>query len=209
MVCRFLVALPDHSWLRRFTSDHAGVRLEILHRVETEDGRVVDDVRLGPRESPSFAREIARHPDVLQVENLQEAGDAGVYRVTYRLPRFLHTVREFGAPPRFPFVVQDGTSRWTFVLRASSVGPFVEELRSHVPGVEVQTFRPPPGSRNPKGLTVRQREVFHRAMRDGYFDVPRRVTLTDLARRLGVSKSTLSESLAIAERKLLEGIAIV
>jgi predicted DNA binding protein len=44
-------------------------------------------------------------------------------------------------------------------------------------------------------LTPRQREVFEIASREGYWDVPRRINLTELAGLLEVAKSTLSDQL--------------
>jgi predicted DNA binding protein len=44
-------------------------------------------------------------------------------------------------------------------------------------------------------LTPRQRFVFDTAMQEGFYDVPRRITLTELAVVLGVAKSTLSAQL--------------
>ena len=40
-------------------------------------------------------------------------------------------------------------------------------------------------------------------MAAGYFEVPRKVTLTTLAKNLGMAASSLSEGLAIVEKKLL------
>jgi hypothetical protein len=52
-------------------------------------------------------------------------------------------------------------------------------------------------------LTDRQREVIHAAYARGYFEVPRRVSLTDLAAELGLDPSTVSEHLHRAEHNLL------
>jgi len=43
-------------------------------------------------------------------------------------------------------------------------------------------------------------------MAAGYFEVPRRVTLTELAERIGVAVSSLSEMLAVVEKKLLQEV---
>ncbi|MGI0132485.1 MAG: helix-turn-helix domain-containing protein [Thermoplasmata archaeon] len=199
------IDLPEGTWLRTFSRRHPEARIEVIHRFEASRELIVDDVRLGPRENPAYAQEIVAAPEVRQVENLRDAGEPGVYRVVYRAPRFVHTAREFGVPPRYPFVVRNGISTWTLICHQSSVPPFVKELRARVPGVELEALpasRDGPASRE---LTRRQREIFDRAMDEGYFDVPRRTSLTALAQRIGVSKSTLSESLAITEFKLLEG----
>jgi predicted DNA binding protein len=52
-------------------------------------------------------------------------------------------------------------------------------------------------------LTPRQREVFEIACKAGYYNTPKRITLTELAQTLGLSESTFREHLRKAESKLL------
>ncbi len=52
-------------------------------------------------------------------------------------------------------------------------------------------------------LTDRQESVISLAYDLGYFEFPKRIKLTQLAGRLGVSKSTLSEILRAGEAKIL------
>lgn len=52
-------------------------------------------------------------------------------------------------------------------------------------------------------LTRRQAQVLRVALDSGYFDFPKGTGIEELARRLGVSKSTISEILHRAERKIL------
>ncbi|MHC3437671.1 helix-turn-helix domain-containing protein [Natrialbaceae archaeon A-gly3] len=53
------------------------------------------------------------------------------------------------------------------------------------------------------GVTARQREVLRTALEAGYFDVPRRTTLEDLAGELGVSGQALSALLRRGQANLL------
>ncbi len=52
-------------------------------------------------------------------------------------------------------------------------------------------------------LTARQRNIVEIALEEGYFDYPRRITLRQLASKVGVSASTVSEVLRRAEKKIL------
>lgn len=53
-------------------------------------------------------------------------------------------------------------------------------------------------------LSEKQEEVLIYAFLRGFYDYPRRVSLTDIARELGLSPSTVAEVLRRAERKVVE-----
>ncbi|AXR80597.1 helix-turn-helix domain-containing protein [Natrarchaeobaculum sulfurireducens] len=55
-------------------------------------------------------------------------------------------------------------------------------------------------------LTDRQREVLEVAYRMGYFSYPREGNATAVAEELGIVRSTFTEHLAAAQRRLFEGI---
>ncbi len=57
------------------------------------------------------------------------------------------------------------------------------------------------------GLSMRQREVLGRAVREGYYDVPRRTTVAKLARGLGLARSTTEEHLRVAESTVVRAAA--
>ena len=63
---------------------------------------------------------------------------------------------------------------------------------------------------DPKGreqLTPRQRQVFSKAISLGFFEFPRRISLTELSVKVGVKPSTLSQLLRAAERKVIGSYA--
>lgn len=55
-------------------------------------------------------------------------------------------------------------------------------------------------------LTDRQQEVLEVAFENGYYDVPRQASTTDLAAELGLDDSTVSEHLQRAEHNLLAAL---
>jgi hypothetical protein len=56
-------------------------------------------------------------------------------------------------------------------------------------------------------LTGRQKEILATAISLGYFDFPRKISLTALSDKVGIRPSTLSEVLRSAERKIIENVA--
>jgi predicted DNA binding protein len=54
-------------------------------------------------------------------------------------------------------------------------------------------------------LTEKQERIFWLALKGGFFDYPRRIDTVELAAKLGISPSTLSEIVRRGTRRLLEG----
>ncbi|MFC7154664.1 helix-turn-helix domain-containing protein [Halomarina halobia] len=57
-------------------------------------------------------------------------------------------------------------------------------------------------------LTDEQREALQLALEGGYFDIPSRVTLTELARELGISQQALSQRIRRGNRAILEQVLV-
>jgi predicted DNA binding protein len=57
--------------------------------------------------------------------------------------------------------------------------------------------------RTSRELTTEQERVLQTAFDLGYFDIPKKIKLDDLARRLNVSKATLDVVLRRAQRKVV------
>lgn len=52
-------------------------------------------------------------------------------------------------------------------------------------------------------LTPRQKEVFELACKSGYYSIPRKITLTELAKELKISESAVSKHLRLVEQRVL------
>jgi hypothetical protein len=55
-------------------------------------------------------------------------------------------------------------------------------------------------------ITVKQRKALELAVHGGYYDYPRKITLEDLAKQMGVSYATYQAHLRKAEQKLLPAL---
>jgi predicted DNA binding protein len=53
-------------------------------------------------------------------------------------------------------------------------------------------------------IPPRQRELLNRAAQQGYFEIPRQVTLEELADKMGITKTTASNHLRKAEHQMIE-----
>ena len=59
------------------------------------------------------------------------------------------------------------------------------------------------------GLTALQKEALIRAVEFGYFDIPRRLTMDELANELGITRQAVSERLRRGHNRLIESALIL
>jgi len=196
--------IPKTIWTGPFSAAHPGIRLEALNRTEVGRNASVSDYWISGAQAGEWTREIEGYPDVLRVEGLAEVGDGCLYRITYREPPVLGLYRKLRLPVQFPLRIQGGYLAWEVVARRAEFDRVLQHAREHSDDVSVVSVRRRPLRSHLPMLTDAQQQLLTSAMAAGYFAVPRGITLTDLAKRLGRSKSSVSESIAIIERKLLE-----
>jgi hypothetical protein len=190
-------------WLRRFSEGRPEVRIEVRDRLELARGVTLFEIQLRGREVRDWAEEIRCLPRVVGVERIASSPGEALLRVFFRGRTYIPLHRDLGLIRQHPFPVHGGIARWTVIGPAPKVRRLVERLQREGEGMRVEFIRPVESLGARPTLTVRQDEVLQRALAAGYFDVPRRISLSDLAARLGVAVSTLSVTLALIEKKIL------
>jgi predicted DNA binding protein len=107
-----------------------------------------------------------------------------------------------------PFEIKDGRIRITYLGSAKQVKKFVEGFERLGVKYRVAIAADAKFPQNsPLGrLTEKQRKVIVAAYRFGYYDVPRKISSLELARKMKVGSSTLINHRRRAERRLLAEI---
>ncbi|HTZ61418.1 MAG TPA: helix-turn-helix domain-containing protein [Thermoplasmata archaeon] len=198
------VRIPPGIWTGRFSSGHPTIRLEVLNRGEISPGVSISDYWISGGPPGFWAEEIAGYPDVLRVDSLAAVGEGCLYRITYRDPPIVELYRRLELPVPFPIRMQAGSIDWEIAARYSEFDAVMRYARQRDPDARVISIKRRPLRNHLLALTEHQQTLLSEAMAAGYFAVPRGITLTALARKLHRSKSSISESIALIEQKLLE-----
>ncbi|WP_254535556.1 helix-turn-helix domain-containing protein [Halomarina litorea] len=196
---RLRVDLSPDTWVHAVSTAHPEATLRVLAALsEGRTGVGLLDV-LGVTDALLDAMRDQRGVTALDV--LARDDERALLRFETSQPLLLQSAHASGVPLELPVTVRDGTA----TLRVTAPRERLRALRDQferdglAPRVEAVSPSTPDGS----VLTDRQREILERAVELGYYETPRRVTLSDLAADLGVAKSTLSETLHRAESTLV------
>jgi len=198
------VRIPSDLWTGQFSAQHPTIRLEVLNRTDLSADVSVSDYWIAGQPPGVWTKEIAAYPDVLQIDSLAEVADGCIYRVRYQNPPVVYQYRKLGLPLQFPLKIYAGTLTWEVIGRRTDFQEILKFARQRDPNLQMLSVRHRGLRTHLPLLTPAQHQLLTDAMSAGYFAVPRGITLTALARRLGRSKSAVSEALAIVEKKLLE-----
>lgn len=204
ILAKVRVRIPKQLWTGPFTSAHPQARIEVLNRGEITPDISVSDYWISGGPPGVWAREISKFSDVLKVESLTQVGEGCLYRITYRNPPIVYLYRRLRLPLHFPLRMQAGALDWEVVARDADFRDVMRHLQEADPRAQVISIRRRPLRSHLPVLSEAQHQLLTEAMAAGYFAVPRGITLTALARKLNRSKSGLSESIAVIEKKLFE-----
>jgi predicted DNA binding protein len=203
LTCRIRVWLERSSWLCALTKAYPELELRVRGRLDLRRGLTLFEVELAPADGHNWSEIIRALPGVVDVELLDASGDVELCRVFFRGETVASVIKRFGLIRQYPFPVRAGVATWTVVGPETKVRGLLDALRARPWPVQVESVRGGTPETNRYGLTTRQKEILRRALAEGYFDVPRRISLTELAERVGVAVSTLSVSLSVIERKIV------
>lgn len=191
---------PD-SWCARVLKDHPGLHVEIESIFPALGGQVVETIVLRGRGAGSAVKTIRSTAGTYDHEILELGDEAAAIRLRISPCVACEAAKQAGVSPRFPLVLREGACEWRVRTapgdrRALSVR-YWADAASAVSMIAEE-------HRRLRALTPRQREILRVAVREGYYAVPRRVTLSELASSLSIAKSTLSASLQRIEATIAQ-----
>jgi len=196
---------PQH-WVAEVTSRHPStIRILDCKPAETRDGiRQLVEVSSDPEELKEIVKDVKGSPLVKEayVVETKRGRMIGSLLTESVYCSMVMQSNAFCRTCLFQSKSKsDGTTEWTVAFTGrAAITELLDRLKSNKVDVKILRLT---SIADVESLTSRQRNIVEVALEEGYFDYPRRITLRSLAKKLGVSASTVSEVLRRAEKKIL------
>jgi hypothetical protein len=195
------VTLPAEVWIGELSRQFPDATFRVLSAVpRDEEGFGLVDV--SSDDPDALLSAMADAPTLTAVDLIRRDGDSVLVQFETTEPLLLASVQAAGVPLSLPLEIVDGRASLELTAsrdRISALGSALDAM-----GLAYSLDRLYESVETASPLTPNQREVLLAAVRDGYYDTPRRTTLTELAESLDVAKSTLSETLHRAEEAVIK-----
>ena len=193
-ILRIEVRLPDGHWAGEATRENPSSVLQIIETMPLSKGR-------GTAQISTDELLLNQLDNLPGVENVNLLGkNKATVTIASGGGGFIKALRVVGVVPRTPFEVIDGWADWTIECSSSQVKQLIGQIKTDEIPMRLKSTR----SNNEKLLTIRQSQIFELAKRKGYWNIPREISITQLAELTGSSKSTISVMLHAIESKIVD-----
>ncbi|MBY9004442.1 MAG: helix-turn-helix domain-containing protein [Candidatus Lokiarchaeota archaeon] len=195
-LARIKIKFPDQLWISHIFKNFSGVRMEIEnflpYDLENSIGNsIIEIVYYDPN---SVIEEIKSHKSVIEYSLLEQEENRIRFNVKTKDPYLLYAVINCGVLIDFPINVRDGFAYWRLISSRESIDKLLNIFEERKINFELLRIGTSPYSLEDEKnkLTLEESNVLDKAISSGFFEIPRKISLEELANQLGKSKSALS-----------------
>lgn len=195
------ITVPDSVWTGELSRTHAETRFRVLAATANESTGVARLTLIGP-DPKSVCERIHEYDSVTDLSVFETSPNRYEIQVETTVPLLLTPLQASGVPIETPFEVNDGEMLLETTIQQHRLSELDEQLEAFGIFFSVEQIKQEMESNDL--LIDRQRGVLYDAIDRGYYDTPRRITLTELADELNMAASTCSEVIYRAEGQVLK-----
>ena len=195
-LARVKIRFPEQLWISHLFKKFQDIRMEIEnflpYDLENSIGNtIIEIIHHNPN---AILDEIRNHKSVIEFSLLEQEENRIRFNVKTKDPYLLYAVINCGVLVDFPVNVKDGFAYWRLVSNRESIDRLLNMFEEREIEFELLRIGTSPYSLEDEKnkLTLEESNVLDKAINSGFFEIPRKISLEELANQLGKSKSALS-----------------
>ncbi len=201
MKAKFQIIMPEGLWIATLSKKFPETTFEIMSILPTVEmiGNALFKIS-GPSVD-QILNEIKSHPSSTELHLISDQSNSKIINVKTKDPWILVSLIKSEVILKMPVIIKNGIANWEILApqeQISKLNILFSEKGIKFELKSIGKYREEPQ------LTARQSEVLDLALKSGYYEIPRRITLTHLADKLNIAKSTLSGILRRIDKKLVQ-----
>ncbi|ELY44178.1 helix-turn-helix domain-containing protein [Natronorubrum bangense] len=195
------ITMPEQVWIQQLSTTYPTATFRVLAAVPgAETGFAL--VRITGTDVDDVIEATRDHPQILELTLVHSSENEATVHFETTAPLLLFSAQESGMPIELPIEVVDGKTTIEVTGSRDRLAGLAEQLDRFGLSYRIEHVRE--RLHESQLLSDRQLEVVAAAVEEGYYDTPRRCSLTELAEYLGIAKSTCSETLHRAEEGIIK-----
>lgn len=207
-LARIKIKFPDQLWISHIFKKFSGIRMEIEsflpYDFENSIGNSI--IEIFHYRIDLLIDEVKNHDSVIDFSIMEKEENRVKFNVKTKDPFLLYAVIKCGVLINFPVRVRDGYAFWRLISTRERIDELLTLFEQTSVNFTLLKIGNSPYILNDdqNKLTLNESDVLDKAISSGFFEIPRKISLEELANDLGKSKSALSVMLRkIIKKKVL------
>ena len=203
--CTLIITFPPPLWLGQVSKKHPSFDIQITSFIPVSQDPFVGNslITINGTQPSQIIPDIEKHPSLIALEVMTESPTFLTLNTRTKDQLLLRALVKNFILVQLPVKIFDGKAEFNITASRANIDGFIEMLQGHHIDVEIKNIGQYSGDLLKNILTPRQLFVYKKAKQEGYYDSPRRITLSELAVTLNTAKSSLSALFQRIHKKLL------
>ena len=195
------IDIPQDKWLAKFNKKYPELNFYILSKFLIDDKTGLTLYQINGPSVTRFISDFKESSTKISSQILFEGEELVLLNVKVVDPWILNTLVKTELLIIYPILVKEGKIRIEAITDRFKVDHFMTQLEKKGIKAAIKSI----GYYQKSALlTSRQNEILNTASKNGYFEIPRRISLSEFAKTLHISKSALSETMRRIYKRLAE-----
>lgn len=198
----FSLSIPPEKWLSKFSISYPDLQFNLLSMLPLSANQGNTLLQVKGINLDQFWEEFSKIQNKLKYNLIFKDEKTILLNFIIGDPWILQTIFDAQLFLRFPVLIQDGRISIELIGSRTKIDLLINN-NENWKNVEIsiqQIRKYCPDSL----LTPRQLEILTQSLSNGFFDIPRKKSLSLLAKEIGISPSALSENVRRINKKLAE-----
>lgn len=196
---RIKLRIPKEKWISEIFDDFPDTELDIInffpYDFERNIGNAIIDIK--HYKIDQIIQRLKNHPTIVGFNVLNKRDNQARINIKTTNPYLLFIVIKCGGIVNFPIKVRDKILSWTLISTRKQLDDVLTlyDEKNIKYSIRQISNTPTQLKENAFELSFDESKILDTAIKSGFFEVPRKISLEELASDLGLSKSWTSETL--------------
>jgi predicted DNA binding protein len=207
-LARVKIKFPKQLWISQIFKAFPDVKMEILHFLPYDLEKSIGNsvIEIMHYDIEKIIDGIRSHPSVFELSILEQEEKRVKFNIKTEDPYLLYAIIKCGVLIDFPIRVEDGFAFWRLVSSRERIDQLLTLFEQKNINFELLRIGVSPYNLedDKSKLTLDEQNILDEAISSGFFEIPRKISLEELANQMGKSKSALSVMLRkIIKKKVI------
>ena len=207
-LARIKIKFPEQIWISEIFRNYPDIKMEISHFLPYDLEKSIGNslIEILHYDIDSIIEEIKNHPSVFELSILEKEENKVKFNVKTKDPYLLYAIIKCGVLVDFPVRVEEGYAYWRLISSRDRIDQLLTLFEERDISFDLLRIGVSPYTidDDKSKLTFDESNILDKAISSGFFEIPRKISLEELANELGKSKSALSVMLRkIIKKKVL------